>query len=279
MLSGISSREPTPRSARSGRPSAPPAERACRDRGPPAGRNGRPSALPADRVCRPRGPPAGRDGRSPARSQGRSPVRLPDRPPDRGAASGREPAPRGPGCRWLLVRPADAPSAALRAGRRPRLSLPGSAGERPLVGATGPLAASGRRDRPAARAPLVPPRVPVVLLRARSLAGLPGRAADWVPRAAPDDSPPDDPYRRVAPPASRFRSAAVRRPAPPEPFRPVPVRRATPPVSLWSAAGLRPTPPVPLRPVPLVPLVPLRVVPVFRPAPPVPLRPVPPLLA
>jgi hypothetical protein len=282
MLSGISSRELTPRSARSGRRSAPPAGRACRDDGPPAGRNGRPSALPAGRAGRLRGP-AGRDGRSALRSQARSPVRLPDRLPDRGAASGREPAPRGPGRRWLLVRPADAPSAALRAGRRPWLSPPPSPGERLLVGATGPLAASGRRDRPGARAPVVPPRVPVVPprvpvvpLRVRSLAGLPGRAADRVPRAAPDGSPPDDPYRRAAPPASRFRSAAVRRPAPPGPLRPVPVRRATPPVSLRSAAGLRPTPPVPPRPVPVVAF---RVAAGFRPAPPVPLRPVPPLLA
>jgi hypothetical protein len=268
MLSGISSRELTPRSARSGRPSAPAAGRACRADGPPAVRNGRPSALPADRAGRPRGPPAGRDGRSALRSQARSPVRLPDRLPDRGAVSGRGPTPRGPGRRWLLVRPADAPSAALRAGRRPWLSPPRSPGERLLVGATGPLAASGRRDRPGARAPVVPPRLPVVPLRVRSLAGLPGRAADW--------APPDDPYRRVAPPASRFRSAAVRRPAPPGPLRPVPVRRAAPPVSLRSAAGLRPTPPVPPRPVPLVAF---RVAAGFRPAPPVPPRPVPPLLA
>lgn len=246
MLSGISSRDPVSRS----------------------GRAGRPPAAPAERVCRPRGPPAGRDGRSP--------VRLLKRPPVRGAASGREPAPRGPG-RSLAARRAGAPPAALRAGRRPGLSLPRPAGERPLVDAPGSLAASGRRDRPGARAPVVPPRAPVLPPRVRSPAGRPGRAADRVPRPVPGDSPPDDPYRRVAPPVLLrpvpagwltprvpLRPPAVLRAVPPDPLWPAPVLRLAPLAPFGPAAGLRLAPPGPL--------VPFRVAPVFRPAPPVPAR-------
>jgi len=275
MLSGISSRELASLSGRAGRPPAASADRAGRPRAPPAGRGGRRSAAPAGRAGRAPGPSAERYGRSPVRSPVPPPVQL----VDRGAAAGRGPAPRGPGRRGL----AGAPPAALRAERRPRLSLPPPAGGRPLVDAPGLLAASDRGARPGARAPVVPPRV-------RSLAGRPGRAADWEPRAPPGDSPPDDPYRRPDPPVSRFcpapdgrlappvplRPAVGLRAVPPEPLWPAPPRREAPPVPLRSAVGLRLAPPAALRPVPLVPF---RGAPVFRPTSPVPLRLVPPLLA
>jgi hypothetical protein len=269
LLSGISSRALAPRSGRAGRSLAPPAERVYRPCAPPAGRGERPSAPPPDRACRARGPPAGRGGRPSVRSQ----VRLLERPPDPVGASGREPARRGPGRRWLTGRPAGGPSAALRAGRRAGLVFPRLAGERPLVGATGPSAASGRRDRAGSRPPLVPPRL--VPPWARSPAGRAGRAADRVLRAPPGDSPPGDPYRRAALLVSWFCPAPVGRPAPPAPVRPAPVR----------PAPLRPAPlrPAPLRPAtvprpvpePLGPDAAGRPVPVLRFALPPPLRPAP----
>ena len=265
MLSGISSRELAALPGRAGRP---PAESAGRQAG--LGRHRRAGAHGAPR--RPPDEPADSPGRrltgtavpqygptTRPRSSwwtGALPMAASQRPAARAAAG------------WLAR--AGAPPAALRAGRRPRLSLPRQAGERPLVDAPGPPAASGRGARPGARAPVVPPRL-------RSLPGLPGRAADREPRAAPGASSPDDPYRRPAPPASRFcpapdgRLAPVPRwPAvalravPPEPPGPAPPRRAAPPAPPRSAVGLRLTPPAALRPVPLVPF---RGAPVFRPAP------------
>ena len=142
MLSGISSRELASLSGRAGRPPAASADRAGRPRAPPAGRDGRRSAAPAGR------------GRARGRRLTGTAV-LQYGPRSRPRSSwwtgalrlAAEPAPRGPGRRGL----AGAPSAALRAGRRPRLSLPRPAGERPLVDAPGPLAASGRGARPGAR--------------------------------------------------------------------------------------------------------------------------------